>query len=457
MKESSKQKLLGTKLYTVYRRVRFLRYKNKVIKQKQKLIKPEPLQIITPSKKEVKSKKGKKPFSFSIYRIYRILRFLRFKRAENQKLRKGLQIELKKEKKEEQIEVKERLKVKSIQDKELDKLKVRETKQNKKEKKYRRRRLIKYVIKKQFKYFIHDIRHFDSNTLKKWFRWIGNIAENKEKRKPFLIIAGNALVMFLLSYLLVYIIAQTITVFVALNFDYRVILFYHKIYYAIDANDWSADSVKILFSIPPVTGLVLGIGSILIYNSVQSEGGLLKLFFLWMFIHGMNMFFGSLLIGTLLNKGFGWVIAYLYYMDTGKMVFSIMSIFALGAIGGFISKSFLISGNSYFNYLNRENRKFLLMSQVILPALFGTLILILLKIPNNFYYTTSDEALYESLKLGAIILVLIPVIMSFRSYHEIYFDEEPRKIRLKWKFVLFTLFLILAFRFGLQQGFYFGE
>jgi hypothetical protein len=455
MKESSKKRILGSTLYSVYRRIRFLRYKKKLLNRQK--------QLQTKIRKEVKTirvekiKPEKKTGFFVFYRIYRIVRFLAYKRAEKKREQREIAILLKKEQEEERKNVKERLKEKQKLDGELARIKAKEAKQYKRELKYRRRRLIKYVIKKQFKYLVNDIRNFNVDTVKKWFRWLGAIAENRERRKHFLIIAGNALVMFLLAYLLIYIIAQTITVFVALNFDYKVILFYHKIYYAIDANDWSADSVKILFSIPPFTGLVIGIISIVIFSSFQNEGGLLKLFFLWMFIHGMNMFFGSLLVGTLLNKGFGWVIAYLYYMDTGKMVFSILSIFGLVLIGGIVAKSFLISGNSYFNYLNRENRKFLLYSQVLIPSLLGTLILILLKIPNNFYYTSEDEALYEALKLSAVILVLIPIIMSFRSYNEIYFDEEPRKFKLLWKLFIFTVLFVIAVRFGLQEGLYFGE
>ena len=456
MKESTKKQLLGNKFYPVYRRMRFLRYKGKIKRHKEKEIKRSQQTDQLEEKKAVKIKKESRSFGQSVYRIYRIIRFLNRKRKTNRELKKVSRIEIQKEKKAENLVVKERLKVKQQQDKQFDKAIILDKKLSKKEKKYRRRRLIKYIAKKQFRYFINDIKHFDINTLKKWFRWFGAIAENKERRKHFLIIAGNSVVLFLLSYLLIYAIAQIVTMFVALNFDYKVILFYHKIYYAIDATDWTADSVKILFSIPPFTGLVLGIVSIIIYSTFQNEGGLLKLFFLWMFIHGMNMFFGSLLMGTLLNKGFGWVIAYLYYMDTGKMIFSILSIFALIAIGGVVSKSFLISGNSYFNFLNRENRKFLLFSQVLLPVFIGTIILILLKIPNNFYYTTEDEALFETLKLSSVVFVLIPIVMSFRTYHEIYFDEEPKKIRLAWKFFLFTILLVIAFRFGIQEGWYVG-
>ncbi len=169
------------------------------------------------------------------------------------------------------------------------------------------------------------------------------------------------------------------------------------------------------------------------------------------------MFFGSLLMGTLLNKDFGWVIAYLYYQDTGKMIFSILSIFALISIGGFISRSFLVSGNSYFNFVDKANRKFIMYSQVLIPAILGIILLILFKLPNDFYYITMDEYFYEIMKLSTIILLIIPLIISINSLNNIYFDEDPRRIKLQWKHLLIAVVIFTAFRIIFSNGIPFGE
>jgi hypothetical protein len=243
---------------------------------------------------------------------------------------------------------------------------------------------------------------------------------------------------------------------VASTFDYKTILYYYKIYYDIESHAWNSDSVKILFSILPLTGILLGTVFLILYSLFRNEPGNLKLFFLWGFVHGMVMFFGALLMGTLLNKDFGWVIAYLYYRDTGKMIFSIISIFALIAIGGLIAKSFLISGNAYYNFIDKRNRQFFLSSQIILPAILGSFILAFLKIPDRFYFGTVDEMYYEFLKLFTLMLLIVPLFISFKTYDEIYFDEEPRRISLNWKFLIITIALILIFRLGLVTGITFG-
>jgi len=434
MKETTRRKILGSKLYPVYRRFRFLLYKRKLLKKKKKQKRFEEKREKLELKKNLIEQRKKE-------------------RIQNKAKRR----QIKAEERQQKLELRQRLKEKNEEEKLLDKKQKETSRLEKKERKRERRRMIRFLLKKQIKNFFHEIRTFDRHTLKRWFSWVLYVAENKDQRNNFLIISLNSLVLFILSYLSIYILSQLITVWVSLSFDYKTILFYYKIYYNIDSGDWTADSVKILFSIAPLTGLLLGTIYIIFYSSFRNEPSTFKLFFLWGFIHGMVMFFGSLLMGTLLNKGFGWVIAYLYYRDTGKMIFSIISIFSLVSIGAIIAKSFLISGNAYFNNVTKSNRNFLLSAQVIIPAIIGTIVLMVFKIPNDFYFGTTEEMFFDILKLSTILLVIIPAAITFKSFNEVYFDEEHRKIRLLWPSLLILVFLIIFLRIGLTSGIQFGE
>ncbi len=449
MNEATKKKILGNKIYPVYRRIRFIRYKKRLLKQKRKS---------ASLNERVKEESEKQPFglSFRINRIYR-LSIYAYKRRRELRAEELVRLRARKSaEKLEKFEVRQKIKEKKIQDRQLEKQRNSEfQQQNLLEKKIRKAEL-RQLRKERWAAFRHEIKTFDRNTLRRWFKGLLDFAENKDKRHNFFVISVNSLVFFLLSYMVIYVLSQLITVWVATTFDYKTIFYYYKIYYDIESNDWNADSVKILYSILPLNGILLGTIFIILYSTFRNEPGNFKLFFLWGFVHGMVMFFGSLLMGTLLNKDFGWVIAYMYYRDTGKMIFSIISIFALVAIGGIISKSFLISGNSYFNFINKKNRKFLLSGQVIFPIITGSFILALIKIPNEFYFGTVDEMYYEFLKLSTLAILVVPLIVAFRTYDEIYFDEEPRKIFLNWKALAVTVLIILAFRFGLVGGITFG-
>lgn len=452
MNESTKRKVLGKRIYVIYRRVRFMRYKKRLLKQKRKQIEVAP----KPIKKGKSNPKVRKPVRSKIYTIYRKLRFLYRKRKRLKREKRVLVKEQIILAKKEQLEIKQRLIDKRIQDKLHKQEQKKQKKLTKSEIKKRRKRLLRYYLKRQFMNFIVFLKTIDKRTSRGLYNSASAFVHNKEKHKKHFRVFLNSLSLFLLSYLVIYGISMIITVWVARSFDFRTIMFYYKIYYNIDTGDWTADSVKILYSVAPLTGLFLGTIFLIIFSTFRNERGILKLFFLWGFIHGMIMFFGSLLVGALLNKDFGWVISYLYFRDTGKMIFSIFSIFALVALGGFTAKSFLISGNTYLNYVDKSNKRFLLSSQIVLPVIIGTIILILLKIPNNLYYSSADEAYFEMFKLSTILLFLIPLMMAFGSFNETYFDEEPRRIRFYWKFFVLAIIIWGGFRFGLSSGIHFG-
>jgi len=377
---------------------------------------------------------------------------LKSKAREDRELEKLKSRQSKAEFKIERQEVKARLRGKANQDRSLIRQQKRVKKQEKQQRKKRIKQLRPYLFRRRIRESLRNLRSINKETFKRWFRWINQIIENKTERNQFIKITFNSIALFVLAYLTLYILGELITVNAAQSFDYKTILFYYKIYYNIDSDQWNSDAVKILYSIKPITGLVLGTIAMTIYSSLRNDNQVFKLFFLWLFVHGMVMFFGSLLMGTLLNQGFGWVIAYLYYKDTGKMVFSIIAIFALIVTGTSVARSFLISGNAYFNFISRDNRKFLLISQMLLPAIIGTVIISMLKVPVEFYYTTSEEVAYEIFKLSSILIVIIPIILTFSSFSSIYFDEDPRIVRFHWIYVLLSLVIFFGYRILLMNG-----
>lgn len=358
----------------------------------------------------------------------------------------------KNEQKNDRKEVKLRLKEKKNQDRIFEKEKKDALILEKKNRKRRIKQIRPYIIKRRRREFIRNVRSINKDSIRKIIPYLIGIIENKSERNLFLKITFNSISFFVMSYLVLYILGELLTLYAAQTFDYNTILFYYKIYFNIDSDQWTPDAVKILYSMKPLVGLVLGVISMIIFSIIRNENSVFKLFYLWFFVHGMVMFFGSLLMGTLLNQGFGWVIAYLYYMDTGKMVFSIIAIFALIVTGASIAKSFLITGNTYFNYVSVHNRKLLLISQVFLPALIGTIIISLMKIPNEYYYTTTEEVIYEILKVSSIVILIIPVLLTFSGLGTIFFDEDSRKVRFHWIYILLSLIIFFGYRFYLTDG-----
>lgn len=462
MREQVRRKIMGKRLYAIYRRMRYIRYLKRVrkirkknqkleIQQEEQTAKLTMRQQARLDRKLEKQKKQKLKFEAKQERA-KVRAEMRSKLKADQAAEKAKRKVEKEELRAEKEEIKKRLKSKEQLEQQIEVEKKQQLQNEKKLRKQRKKRLRPYILKRKARAFFQGLRSINIHTLKEWFVWSTELVANKNDRNRFLKIFFNSLFMFMLSYLVIYILGEIITVWVATTFEYKVILFPYKIYYDIDSDLWTADSVKILYSILPFTGLILGVVGIILFSTLRNENGYFKLFFLWTFVHGMVMFFGSTLMGTLLNQGFGWVIAYLYYKDTGKMIFSIISIFALFIAGTSITRSFLISGNAYFNYVKHENRKFLFLSQVLLPALIGTGIMILLKIPTNDYYTTNEEYVFEVSKISTIILILLPIGLTFKSMGDIYFDEDPRTVKFAWPFLLTTLAIFALHLLLLYSG-----
>jgi len=462
MKEKTKRKILGNWLYAVYRRYRYIRYVKQIRKISQQEQKLEDIQ----DKIEFRGNLQKQNRIEKRNAKRRMRELKRQEKEEKRALKKAIKEQarvdrvmerqkIKAEKEEFKAEaekVKQRLKEQQKKEKELLLQQKQKLKSEKLAYKRKRQQLRPYLTKRRFREIRQSFKKFNKEGFIRWKVWFITMAETRSERNLFIKIALNSLALFVLSHLVIFFLGQFFTIITALSFDYETILFYYKIYYNIESSDWTGDAVKILYSIKPITGLILGFISLIIFTSKQNETGKFKMFFLWGFVHGMVLFFGSLLMGTLLNKGFGWVISYLYYKDTGKMIFSILSIFALFITGSSIGRRLLISGNSYFNFIDGRNRKFLMMSQVIIPVFLGTLLISLTKVPIELYYTSNEEVVYEVLKLWMVILVAIPALVAMNTYGEIFFDEAERKPRVNWYYLLITLIALALIYFGLEHG-----
>lgn len=433
------------KFYKIYRRIRFIRYK-------KKLLRKEKLHI--QAQEPVVQKKTRKPASFKskIYRINRILRFLYRRLKKKRKENREKQFLLRQQQKAEQQEIKSKIRKKILTDEDLDAAKLKELKVEKKFKRKKRLRLIRFYFSRQRFYFLRALKSPQRYIFGIFIRRFRILAENRQERRKFLIITTNSTVYFIFSYLFIYLISNIILVLYSLQFKYRIIVFYHKIFYNITNEEWTPDAVKILYSAGPIAFLIAGLIFLIIYSKLRQDVKNSKLFFLWGFIHGLGGFFSPLLLGSLLNKGFGYVITYLYYKDTARMIFSIVSLFLLITIGVMSTRSFLISGNQYYNFIDKTNRRFFIFSQVVIPFFIGTFFIMLFRYPNSLFYGSMEQFYFELFIMLTNILIIIPILLTYRSFPELYFEEDVKTIKPNWKVLIIMVIFYLSFRFGLSAG-----
>ena len=291
---------------------------------------------------------------------------------------------------------------------------------------YRTYRKIRFLLKRGSLFSTPDLSPFDYKD------------KSIIPKGAFTIITINSVFLFLLAYLLMFIITQFATAISASAFNIPAIIYYNEIDFLQRGQDWTSDQVIAVFSTGPLISLLIGVLLVALYIHVADDPGLLRLLVIWMILFASINFFGELLVGAILNQGFGYVIMYMFIMDTGKIILTLFGFVALFSLGLLFSRLFMFSGNIYFNDLHRYNRRKFIYCQFLFPYLIGTAVIFLIKLPviNPF----------ELSLLGSMILILIPISIKGFTVQDLYFDEEPRKIRISVYFVLATILLLIAFR-----------
>jgi hypothetical protein len=164
-------------------------------------------------------------------------------------------------------------------------------------------------------------------------------------RGTFRTISITSLLLFMIAYVFIYVLNLFITGFTAVLFDIPVIVYYYDVDYLIRGIDWTPDSVSGVFSSGPLAMLVLSLFFLILYRKVETETGILRLLLLWMIFHALTRFFGEILVGAVLGKGFGFVILYMFVMDTGKVVLTLLGFVAMFTTGLIMTRLSLYSAN----------------------------------------------------------------------------------------------------------------
>jgi hypothetical protein len=414
-------------IYKIYRRIRFIRYRKKFLRN----------QLDETRKKEldelIATRARQKEYLAAQKQQHRIKS--RIDRQKDRELRKTLREELRQRKildRQEWVLLSTEEKKKSDAARSLEKT--------------ARRKVFRQFARDQVRNFFLSYRSINITTIRNRIR---ELRENAQKRKLFFIISFNSTVLFLLSYFTLFIASQAITVITAGFFNYPVILYYYDIYFNISEESWYHDSVKTIYSSGPLIIFVVGLVFLILYSNVREFGGRFKLFFLWGFLHAVNMFFGALLVGTLFDTGVGYVVSWMYIMDTGKLMYSTISIFFLIIAGILSTKQFLISGNSYFTDINKDNRTSFIIGQVVMPYILGNIFLVIIRQPRFLFYDTFIAM--------TLLIPILAILASYRSYHELYFEDEEKIARISWKSLAALFALVLYFRVILEFGLRFGN
>jgi len=264
----------------------------------------------------------------------------------------------------------------------------------------------------------------------------------KEKRESLSIIV-NSTAFNLLAYLAVYMVFQFTTIIASNIFDIPNTLYYNRIGFNVRPEAWTFDSVKVIYSSGNIALFMISVTFLVVIIKALEFNGMLRLFFIWGFIHSLSMLFGSFVIGAFNFEGFGIVLSYLYLADTAKMILLFIGLLLLIAIGMTMVKPFIFSANIYYNFLSPGMRPALRRYQFIFPYIISTLILLIIKFPIT---------LYETLILFVPVFMLMPLYWGISHFPVFYFEESEKSIKINTKLVIIAILVYSLYRILLGIG-----
>jgi hypothetical protein len=269
------------------------------------------------------------------------------------------------------------------------------------------------------------------------------VLNQKLTRRNFWAIVVNSTIAYLLASIFVFYINHVMTIIGAALFGFDLSFDYNTIYYHVESYEWTADSVKLIYSMGPLMVLIVGIVSIIIFSKISEETARIKILFIWISLIAFNYFFGGLLIGNLFRNGVGHVFNWMYLKDTEKMAIALFGLFSLVTVALLMARPVAMSTNSYVNKLSENNFPFLITAQIIVPFILGEVLTLAFHFPNIYF-----QEKYSWISLAVALMIIIGRINNFNT---IFFDEEERKIRPAWIPILITFIIIAALRILLNQ------
>ncbi|MEI8202280.1 MAG: hypothetical protein WCH34_04660 [Bacteroidota bacterium] len=312
----------------------------------------------------------------------------------------------------------------------------------------------KSVEKKSFLVWLFSFR---INTLKSyinqsivsfgnWFEHSKNLLQRKITRVKLISLALNSTFLYIISYLITYVLYQLSTIIVGSHFGLFCKLYYHSIIWPPSSSKlWNFDSVIMTFVSGPIFSLFIAVLFLILFLLIHEKSRIIKIFFLWGYLHAFNFFLSSFLAGAISEKGIGYALDWMYFSTVEKIIASILGTFILAFIGLASTNNFFKTAPSNF-YLEKENRLLYIIFVVVIPWFIGSLFILLLKIPNN--------TPYETLLFIPLVFAFIPIFPSSNSkyFYRVRIQTENKKIFINWRLFTFFIIVMLLFRVGLGIG-----
>lgn len=268
---------------------------------------------------------------------------------------------------------------------------------------------------------------------------VREISPEKERNNRII----NACVAYLIAYVTLSVLFHVITGFLAYKFYLHPKVYYFKIEFLSNFEQWTQERVNKTFAPAIILYTLVGVSILFLQRAFKKRPGLLKMIMLWIGIHSLNTVIAHALLTPMEIKtslNFTMLTAYQYWEDQSKLTLSVFTLFFPFIIGNFVAKPFVQLANTTQLIHKNLNRITFLFQIVLIPYLLGTVI--------QFIYFAGSESVYNAAYAITLFVIVFSIFLYAMRNKMIMVYRLPERPEINNKLliglILFMIFLKLS-------------
>jgi hypothetical protein len=217
----------------------------------------------------------------------------------------------------------------------------------------------------------------------------------------------NACVAYLIAYVGLSVFFHFITGFLAYKFYLHPKLYYFKIEFLSNFEQWTIERVNKTFAPSLIIFTIIGVSMLLLQRTFKKRPGLFKMIMLWIGIHALNTVIVHVLLSPMEIKtslNMTMLTSYQFWDDQSKLTLSVFSLFFPFIIGNYVAKPFVQLANTTQLIHKNISRITYLFQIVVIPFLLGTLV--------QFIYFAGSESVFNA----AYAITMFTTVFSIFIY-----------------------------------------
>jgi hypothetical protein len=260
----------------------------------------------------------------------------------------------------------------------------------------------------------------------------------------------NGLFLFLLAYVLVYLPGQLSSVILASVVDKGPVLFHNKLLY-MDVVGWDRFDAVSIYTSALFTNFLQFAIYFALYNRQKKDAiGFGKSLIFWLLMHSAVRSFGCVIPAVASDEGFKYIADWMYWGPYTLFLLSLLSITIMLILSGYLTR-FALQSSASKNLIRASRRKRFISSAVLLPWIYGSLIITASQWPDW------RESYHEISLLWSMGILILPMFfyLKFLNKKPVASVRNQHALNRNYASAGIATVLFLLFRLLLGNGVYF--